>query len=472
MNSSRPNKTEYSCLNQSETYIYDEDGRLSEIVNGSNRIKYYYDYYGRLLREDNSLLGESYYFYYDKSGNILWKETTEYTTGNFSHSTNSDIRKTYTYSSGLLTGYGSGQTISYDNYGRPTNYFGKTVQWTNGKISSFGATTFGYDGKGRRISKNSVSYVYDSFDRLQSSSDGMKYYYDHTGVVAFKYLSSLYVYKKDMLGNIVGILDSNGNEVVKYVYDAWGNHAVLNADGTDCESGIGVLNPFRYRGYFYDTQTGLYYLKTRYYDPEIGRFVSPDGIEYADPETINGLNLYVYCGNNPVMRSDTTGTNWWTDFWNAAGNWLKNNWGKIVSGVEIVAGIVLLFTPVSNSVGIALISIGASSLINGYINESNGGTYTGGWIGGQIAAAVSLIPGIGPLLGGFLGSLVTDWIDKGWAEIDWNKAGWNALIGLVLGMPYIDSVDDLVIKLIMMKNSILLGVAGSIINVFWRKSEI
>ena len=115
---------------------------------------------------------------------------------------------------------------------------------------------------------------------------------------------------------------ASSNIVVKYKYDTWGNHAVLNADGTDCESGIGVLNPFRYRGYYYDTETGLYYLKTRYYDPEVGRFVSRDSIEYADPETINGLNLYAYCGNNPVMSIDLLGTSW-NSFWNSVGNWLN-----------------------------------------------------------------------------------------------------------------------------------------------------
>ncbi len=67
------------------------------------------------------------------------------------------------------------------------------------------------------------------------------------------------------------------------------------------------MNPFRYRGYYYDTETELYYLQTRYYDPELGRFISQDSIEYAAPETINGLNLYAYCANNPVMNIDPTG---------------------------------------------------------------------------------------------------------------------------------------------------------------------
>lgn len=98
--------------------------------------------------------------------------------------------------------------------------------------------------------------------------------------------------------------------MVQYVYDAWGNHAVLDSNGNDLTSSshIGNRNPIRYRGYFYDVETGLYYLQTRYYDPEIGRFITIDGIEYLDPETINGLNLYAYCGSNPVMNADPTGT--------------------------------------------------------------------------------------------------------------------------------------------------------------------
>ena len=71
---------------------------------------------------------------------------------------------------------------------------------------------------------------------------------------------------------------------------------------------IGKINPFRYRGYYYDVETGLYYLKTRYYDPEVGRFISQDDVSYLDPEHINGLNLYAYCGNNPVMFTDPNGT--------------------------------------------------------------------------------------------------------------------------------------------------------------------
>ena len=124
-----------------------------------------------------------------------------------------------------------------------------------------------------------------------------------------KYDGNTYVYRKDIQGNIVAIIDCNGNVVVQYKYDAWGNHAVLDAGGSDIEfaTHIGNLNPFRYRGYYYDTETGLYYLKSRYYDPEVGRFISIDGISYLDAETVNGLNLYAYCLDNPVMFIDLGG---------------------------------------------------------------------------------------------------------------------------------------------------------------------
>ena len=107
---------------------------------------------------------------------------------------------------------------------------------------------------------------------------------------------------KDAQANIVALLDNTGAVVVKYKYDAWRNGKVLNADGsmiTD-DTHIGILNPFRYRSCYLDTETGLYFLKTRYYDPEVGRFMTIDDISYLDPDTINGLNLYAYCGNNPV----------------------------------------------------------------------------------------------------------------------------------------------------------------------------
>ena len=116
-----------------------------------------------------------------------------------------------------------------------------------------------------------------------------------------KYNGQKYVYRKNLQGDIVAILDECGCTRGTYEYDAWGN--IIWQGGSE----LLTINPFRYRGYYYDTETGLYYLNSRYYDPETGRFISPDSLKYLEPETCNGLNLYAYCGNNPVMFVDPTG---------------------------------------------------------------------------------------------------------------------------------------------------------------------
>ena len=135
------------------------------------------------------------------------------------------------------------------------------------------------------------------------------YYYDGSGICGVEYNGTVYYFQKNLQGDVTRIYDGNGNLAAQYVYDAWGNHKVLNANGTEItdESFIGNVNPIRYRGYYYDEETGLYYLQSRYYDPEVGRFINADDIDYIEPETLMGCNLYAYCGNNPVMYVDPSG---------------------------------------------------------------------------------------------------------------------------------------------------------------------
>ncbi|MBR2024011.1 MAG: RHS repeat-associated core domain-containing protein [Clostridia bacterium] len=113
----------------------------------------------------------------------------------------------------------------------------------------------------------------------------------------------LTIIAKNVFGDVTYIYNAQGAVVGKYRYTAFGE-CIIEVG----ENGIASLNPIRYRSYYYDDETGLYYLKSRYYDPVLGRFMTIDDISYLDPETINGLNLYVYCGNNPVMRVDPNGT--------------------------------------------------------------------------------------------------------------------------------------------------------------------
>ena len=105
--------------------------------------------------------------------------------------------------------------------------------------------------------------------------------------------------------------------MVQYTYNTWGNFTVTDNSGNN----LGERNPFRYRSYYWDGD--YYYLKSRYYDLETARFLSQDDVSYLDPEHINGLNLYAYCWNNPVMYTDSTGTSGFRDFLSRVGNWLR-----------------------------------------------------------------------------------------------------------------------------------------------------
>ena len=137
------------------------------------------------------------------------------------------------------------------------------------------------------------------------------YYYDESGVCGMNYNGSEYYFHKNILGDVLEVYDKYGSLQCRYVYDAWGNHKAFYADGTEIASDIntiGNINPIRYRGYYWDSEFGLYYLQSRYYDPAAGRFISPDDVSYLDPESVVGLNLYAYCGNNPVMNVDPNGS--------------------------------------------------------------------------------------------------------------------------------------------------------------------
>ena len=158
------------------------------------------------------------------------------------------------------------------------------------------------------------------------------------------------------------LLDNNGSVVVKYVYDAWGNCKVLNVSGTEITDGthVGNKNPFRYRGYYYDAEANLYYLQTRYYDPETGSFVTIDVIYYIDPDSINGLNLYAYCGNNPVMATDPTGT---TEWW----EWLIGGLiviGLVVGAVLTGGAVAAVFAGAAIGAGISLGTQALSGSLN------------------------------------------------------------------------------------------------------------
>ena len=199
------------------------------------------------------------------------------------------------------------QPIVYDALGNPTTYRGNALAWTKiSCLASYGSNTFEYNASGIRFKKNNTIYTLDG-NKILKETDGTKtisYYYGVDGVVGFNYNGNDYYYRKNLQGDVIEIYRADGAKVANYIYDAWGK--VIECFNANSEN-IATLNPFRYRSYYYDVETSLYYLQTRYYDPEVGRFISADNTKYLEPKTINGLNLYAYCLNNPILYGDPNG---------------------------------------------------------------------------------------------------------------------------------------------------------------------
>jgi len=141
-------------------------------------------------------------------------------------------------------------------------------------------------------------------------------------LIGLKYNNEIYYYIKNMQEDIIGITDSNNNLLCSYLYDSWGNIISIKDNNGNIirdTSHIGIINPYRYRSYYYDNETKLYYLNSRYYNPEWGRFINADGIIGANKDIL-GYNLYAYVGNNFVNSSDSNGKKKKSKTW----GWFKN----------------------------------------------------------------------------------------------------------------------------------------------------
>ena len=139
--------------------------------------------------------------------------------------------------------------------------------------------------------------------------------------------NNFYYYIYNVQGDVIALADaSTGKLAVTYTYDAWGK--VLSVNDTTANS-VGTQNPFRYRGYYYDTETSLYYLQSRYYDPDTGRFISSDGYISGASGTTKGYNLFVYCDNDPVNKSDDNGC--WPKWVKKAANAVSNAFKRVKS---------------------------------------------------------------------------------------------------------------------------------------------
>ncbi len=270
---------------------------------------------------------------YDEFGNITDVTRTD--------SSGKVTKNRYVYSDktgwqDLLTSY-NGHTITYDEIGNPLSYYnGKnySFEWEAGRrlhssASGGNSITYYYNKDGIRT-KKSVSgkytdrYILDGdrvigMERTKSGSsvkDVYHFMYDEMGNIwlALCYIGGSttpvrYYYRTNAQGDVRQIVDKDNNVIAYYAYDAWGKPlAILDGNNSEITDSthFAMVNPFRYRGYIYDSETGLYYLQSRYYDPIVRRFINADE-QINQSGNISGFNLFAYADNSPTTAIDTSG---------------------------------------------------------------------------------------------------------------------------------------------------------------------
>ena len=321
---------------ESWSYEYDNVGNITKLTSGTKVITYQYDELNQLIRENNGVLGTTVLYTYDAGGNMTSRKTYAYTEG-----TPQTLQKNENLS--YRTDGWKDQLVSWNGYryvydagGNPTLLRGVPLTWGEGRrlkrVSlSWGTVDFAYDSDGKRVRKTSggniTTYYYNGnvlsgLVRKASKDAGttgtgttVQFVYDTQGKPFMLRMNGKtdYFYLYNGLGDVTGLVDSSNQVVVRYQYNSWGK--VTSTQDTSGVS-LATLNPFRYRKYVYDPETGLYCLGSRYYDPEVGRFVNADDTDviFAKPQELYHKNLYVYCDNNPVVRRDLQGYFWETIF--------------------------------------------------------------------------------------------------------------------------------------------------------------
>ena len=313
-------------------YVYDANGNITEIKqNGKLTNKYVYDSLNE-LKEEYDYVNKFYINYsYDGAGN-LQNKYEQALDPNYGYPTGTQNGNTYEYTDtswkDKLTKI-NGDNITYDANGNPLTYRdGMSMTWKNGRqlatlTNGDTSISYGYDSDSVRTTKtvNGVKYTYAYLNGqllYETRGDAKFYYsYDANGILYnVRYTLTdggteySYYYTHNSRGDIVGIYNGVGELKAHYEYDAWGNVISItdnNGNAITNPNHIGNLNPFRYRGYYQDTETGLYYLMSRYYDAVTHRFINADGY-FQSGTSILEANTFAYCGNNPTSFSDSTGT--------------------------------------------------------------------------------------------------------------------------------------------------------------------
>lgn len=382
-------------------YTYDNNGNIIEIYNNNVKTnEYVYDGLNQLIQEKDYKHNQKVTYSYDNGGNILKKSYYQLDTDTLID----EITYTYTNSwKDQLTSY-NGTGITYDEIGNPLTYGNTSFTWQNGReLARYQDTnldiTYQYNDSGIRTSKTingiTTKYYLDGSNIIFEDRNGetIYYFYDASGVAGFEYDGNTYYYVKNLQNDVIGILDSEYNQIVSYEYDSWGKVLSIK-DGSGNEitdsNHIGNINPFRYRSYYYDSEISLYYLNSRYYNPAWGRFINADGIMATlELDNLYNKNIYAYTDNNPVNRIDTQGEGWW----GIAGAFF----GAISSGLGRVAYNVIS----GRSLGDGLYGAMAGGAITGFLLTTTFNTalayYAGSAVESIVNESVPYISGEKPL---------------------------------------------------------------------------
>ena len=339
-----------------------------------------------LLRTAQSPAGVIRAYTYDAKGNVL-TGTTRNAAGTLTIASSAAYTADGNYVSSQTDARGKTVTIVTDaNNGAITSVTdpnGQSVAYTYDGLNRRTASTASADGKTYR---NTYTYTGDLLTRISHNTTAddacdVNYHFaydaqNRPAIVAYNGTKYAYIY--NLQGDVLGLIDSNGTEVVKYTYDAWSK--VLSATGS-LASSLGIVQPFRYRGYVFDVETGFYYVSSRYYDPEIGRFINADDIDYlgADGSPLS-YNLFAYCMNNPVNRFDIND------------NWSMPNWLKVTVGAVAIAGLAVA----------TVCTGGAAAVVCGAVMGAIGSGISGGWQGALDGACSGFMSGT--LIGGATGA--------------------------------------------------------------------
>lgn len=307
------NNTEY-------IYKYDKLYNITTVyINGNLAKKYYYDELEELTREIDYINNQIIEYDYNKYGNIISKKI--YNLDDYILIKKEKFEYDNSEWPDQLTKFNDNQII-YDSIGNPIKIADINLTWQNGRqLSTYCDSqkniSYEYNEDGLRIVKNInnsvIKYYFEGIDLVVEKTDDYVIYFIRSvddKLIGFKYNNNIYYYIRNMQDDVISIVDSNYNIVVNYSYDSWGNIlSITDSEGNDISKDslhIGNINPFRYRSYYYDKDTNLYYLNSRYYSPTIGRFINADNYLSNDYRVLSS-NMYIYCNNNYINEIDPSG---------------------------------------------------------------------------------------------------------------------------------------------------------------------